>query len=187
MRKRIIAFGFAAVAILGLAGIALAASTDRAPYALEQAAVSLAADPNPPAPAPKDAAAQRQQLQGCVKPKVDAGAQRPAARNECAGQLGIKLDELAKPAPRQPAHADLIVPKRGAEGQWETVVMDRGTVTAASADSISVQRPDGPTVTIKVTSSTKVQGAPSAAELAPGRAVVVRSAGGDARLIVARR
>jgi hypothetical protein len=80
----------------------------------------------------------------------------------------------------------VIVPKKGAEGQWETVVLDRGKVTAASADSISVQRPDGPTVTLKVVAGTKVRGASAVADVAAGREVVVVSAGGEARSVVVR-
>jgi hypothetical protein len=84
------------------------------------------------------------------------------------------------------AHAEVVIPKRGAPGQWETVVVDRGKVTAASADSVSLQRPDGPTVTVKVVAATKVKGVDKVADLAAGRQVVVVSAGGEARALVAR-
>jgi len=192
MTKRIIAFGVAAAAVLGLGGVALANAPERASYGVEDAALALAADPAPPAPGAKKG--RREELQACVKPKVDAGAQRPAAMKECATQLGIDLDKQGKGRPgkagrglRKAAHAELVVPKKGAEGQWETIIVDRGRVTAASAESISVQRPDGPTVTLRVVPATKVEGAPSAAELASGREVVVVSAGGEARSIHARK
>ena len=177
MTKRSIASGVVAVVVLGLAGAALANPSEQASYGVEEAALSLAADPVPGGP--EAGKARREQLRACVKAKVDAGAQRPAAVKECADQLGVN----PRRARRRAAHVELIVPKKGVVGQWETIFVDRGKVTAASAESISVQRPDGPTVTLKVTPATKVKGAASAAELAPGRDVMVVSAGGEARSI----
>jgi hypothetical protein len=202
MTKRIVGLVVAAVLVLGLGGAALAAaSPERPSYGVEEA-LALAADPAPPPQPGAGAGAKKQELQDCVKPKVDAGADRRTALTECAAQLGIPVPAARPgragkgprpgkggglPAAGRAAHAELVVPKQGAPDQWETVVVDRGKVTTASADSISVQRPDGPTVTIKVGAGTKVRGAASAGELAPGREVVVVSAGGEARSIVARR
>ena len=185
MNKRIVALGVTAAAVLGLAGTALAAPT-APPSGLEEAALSLAADPVPGPPA--DKAARREQLRTCAKAKVDAGAEKRAAAKECATELGVAPGRSGKATKRlgRAAHAELVVPKRGAEGQWETVVVDRGKVTAASAESVSLQRPDGPTVTVKVVAGTKVRGAASAADLATGRSVVVVSAAGEARSIVAK-
>lgn len=196
MTKRIIGLAVVAVVVLGAAGVAFAAASPQRPsYGLEETALALAADPAPPGAAP--AGGKREELRTCVKAKVDAGADRKAAVKECADQLGIKPGRPGKPGKPgggpgplaklgRAAHAELVVPKEGAEGQWETVIVDRGKVTAASAESISVQRPDGPTVTVRVTAATKVKGAASAADLAVGREVVVVSAGGEARSIVAR-
>lgn len=195
MTKRIIGLALAALLVLGAGGVAFAAaSPERPSYGLDEAALALAADPAPqPGAAP--AAAKRDELRACVKARVDAGGQRGAARKECADQLGIKPGggRPGKPGKGGPAarlgraaHADLIVPKQGAEGEWETIQVDRGKVTAASADSISLQRPDGPTVTLKVVPGTKVKGAATVAELAAGREVVAVSAGGEARSVAAR-
>ncbi len=197
MTKRIIGSAIAAVLVLGVAGIAFASATpgsEQPPaYALDKA-LAEAAEPDPPKPG---AGGRKQELQACVKPKLDAGADKREAMRECAAQLGLPAPGAGRPgkggkqdrrpAPGRAAHAELVVPKKGVEGQWETVVVDRGKVTAASADSISLQRPDGPTVTIRVAASTKVRGAASAADLAAGREVVVVSAGGEARSVVARR
>jgi len=184
MTKRILALMVAAVVALGFAGVAVAAtSPDRPSFGLENADLA-AADPAPPPPPP---GGKRAQMQACAKPKVDAGADRKTAVKECATQLGIKpgakggLRGLGKAA-----HAEVVVPKKDAPGQWETVVLDRGKVTATAAGSISVQRPDGPTVTVKVVATTKVKGAAAVTDLAPGREVVIVSAAGEARTIVAR-
>lgn len=207
--KRMIGLALAAATLLGSAGVALAAAGPpaRPSYGLEESALQLAGAEPDPAAAP--GGARREELQACVKPKVDAGTDRRTALRECADQLGIKPGAAGrpgrpgrggKPGPAavlgRAAHADLVVPKKGAEpagsggrtqGQWETIQVDRGKVIAVSADSISLQRPDGPTVTLKVVATTKVKGAEKVTDLAAGRQVAVVSAGGEARSIVARR
>lgn len=188
MTKRILGLAIAAVLVLGVAGVALAAASPQRPsFSLEETAVALAADPGPPA------GGKRQEMMACVKAKVDAGGDRKAALGECAASLGVKAARPGQPGGKglparigRAAHAEVIVPKKGVEGQWETVQVDRGKITAASAASLSVQRPDGPTVTVTVVPGTKVRGAATAADLAVGREVVVVSAGGEARSIVAR-
>lgn len=194
--KRMTGLALAAAAVLGTAGVALAAAGPpaRPSYGLEESALALAgAEPDPAAPG----GAKREALQACVKPKVDAGTDRRTASRECADQLFPAAGRPGRPgrggrpgpaaALGRAAHADLVVPKRDAEGQWETIQVDRGKVTAVSADSISLQRPDGPGVTLKVVAATRVKGADKVADLAVGREVVVVSAGGEARSVVARR
>ena len=194
MTKRILGLAVAAVVVLALAGVALAsAAPSRPTFGVEAAGFGTAADPADPA---KPGAATREALKACVKAEVDGGADRKAARNKCADQLGVKAGRAGKhgrPGPKgqrgslgRAAHAELVVPKEGAPGQWETLVVDRGRVKAAAADSITVERPDGPTVTLKVVPATTVKGAATVAELAPGRTVAVRSVGGEARSVVAR-
>ena len=191
--KRMIGLAIAAVAVLGTAGVALAAATpaSRPSYGLEEAALSLAgAEPDPAAPPAAGAAhARHGELQACVKPKVDAGADRRTALRECADQLGIKPGAARRHGllHGRAAHADLVVPKRGAAGEWETIQVDRGKVTAVSAESISLQRPDGPTVTLKVVAGTKVRGVEKVTDLAVGRQVAVVSAAGEARSVVTPR
>jgi len=185
MNKRILGLTAAALLVVGLAGTALAnASPDRPSFGLDSADLAAATDPAPPAPGPGPAGGKRAQLKDCVKAKVDAGGDRKTSVKECAIQLGVKAGRPGRLG--RAAHAELLVPKKGAEGQWETVVLDRGKVTAVSADSIAVQRPDGPTVTLKVVPATKVRGATAVTDLAVGREVVIVSAGGEARSIVAR-
>ncbi|MGH9286244.1 MAG: hypothetical protein ACRD0M_11325, partial [Acidimicrobiales bacterium] len=49
-------------------------------------------------------------------------------------------------------HGELII--RQPDGTFAPAVLDRGTVTAASATSLTLQRPDGPTVTVALTAAT---------------------------------
>ncbi len=185
MNKRIIASTVAVAALFGLGGTALAATGGGTGYDIQGAALSLATDPPPPAPAPMDPS-KRQQLKDCVKAKIDSGGDKRAAVKDCRTQLGIPPRRKGVRPLFKTVHADLIVPKKGSPGQFETVQVDRGTVTAASADSVSLQRPDGPTVTVKVVPATKVKGVAAVADLAPGRHVAVVSAGGEARAVAAK-
>lgn len=68
-------------------------------------------------------------------------------------------------------------------GTWVTLELDRGKVTAASATSVTLARPDGTSVTIAITPSTKVRGVSSAAALVIGHGARVVSLGGDALLV----
>jgi hypothetical protein len=66
------------------------------------------------------------------------------------------------------------------DGKWVTVDVDRGNVTSASTTSITLMRPDGQSVTVHISSSTKFRGkeATSAAALKTGvRAMVVSESG----------
>jgi len=183
MTKRLLGLVVAAVLVVGVAGVALAAgSPDRPSFGLDSADLVAATDPTPQPPGPPGG--KRAQLKACVKPKVDAGGDRRTAVKECATQLGIQPGKAGRLG--RAAHAELVLPKKGAPGQWETIVLDRGKVTIASAESIALQRPDGPTVTLKVTAGTKVKGVAKVTDLAAGREVVVVSAGGEARSILAR-
>lgn len=74
-------------------------------------------------------------------------------------------------------HASLEV-RQG--GKWVTVDVDRGKVTAASTSSITLSRPDGQSVTLQISASTKFRGkeATSAGALKTGvRAMVVSESG----------
>jgi hypothetical protein len=67
-------------------------------------------------------------------------------------------------------------------GKWVTVDVDRGNVTAASTSSITLSRPDGQSVTLQISSSTKFRGkeATSAPALKTGVRAVVISENGSA-------
>ena len=75
---------------------------------------------------------------------------------------------------RRAIHGDLVVP--GEQG-FQNVSFDRGTVTAASPSSVTVQRPDGTSVTKSVDSSTRFRGVKSATDLHAGAPALVVSKG----------
>jgi hypothetical protein len=72
------------------------------------------------------------------------------------------------------------------DGSWVTVTFDRGTVTAASASSITLQRPDGQSVTIALTADTRYRGISSADQIATGKAAIVASDSNGNALLVAQ-
>jgi uncharacterized protein DUF5666 len=89
-----------------------------------------------------------------------AGRQRP-------GMAGMK----------RAIHGELLVggPQRG----YRTVVFDRGRITAISADAITLERPDGESVTVKLTEETKFNGTPRD-QLKAGDMVLVAQQDGSA-------
>ena len=72
-------------------------------------------------------------------------------------------------------------------GKFVTVTFDRGHVTAADAGSVTLQRPDGRTVTVKLTADTKYKGISSASAVVVGKPAIVVSDSGGAALLVAQR
>lgn len=90
----------------------------------------------------------------------------------CRRPLQRRLRELL----RHSVHADFVVRHKGA---WITVSVDRGKLNQASSSSISLTRPDGVTVSAKVTSSTKFFGIPES-QLKKGDRVIVAQTGGNA-------
>jgi hypothetical protein len=68
-------------------------------------------------------------------------------------------------------------------GTTRTLALDRGTITAASASSLSLKRADGPTVTFSLGSSTKVRGTIAV----NARALVVSQNGTALRVLTGRR
>jgi hypothetical protein len=71
------------------------------------------------------------------------------------------------------------------KGQWVTLGLDRGQVTAVSSSAITLMRPDGHPVTIKIDAATKYSGgATSATSVQTGRRATVISDDGTARRIV---
>lgn len=70
-------------------------------------------------------------------------------------------------------------------GHWVTITLDRGKVTAVSATSITLARPDGQSTTIPLTASTRYRGvATSAATVQKGRRATVVSEAGTARTVM---
>lgn len=84
---------------------------------------------------------------------------------------------------RRVVHGDLVVrTKKG----FENMTYDRGTVSAVSATSITVQRPDGVSVTKTIDANTRFRGAQSASDVKSGSPAIVLSKGGAAVLIAQR-
>ena len=86
---------------------------------------------------------------------------------------------------RRAVHGDLVV--RGKGDTYVPITFDRGKVTAASATSISLERPDGVAVTVSIGSSTTFRGIDSATGLRVGDPAVVTSAGNVATVIAQRK
>src|SRR4051812_19993232 len=81
-------------------------------------------------------------------------------------------------------HGDLVV--RGKDGKFENVTYDRGTLDGVSGDTLTITRPDGKKVSLKLTSDTKFRGVANASELKAGKQTLVTSRDGKA-LTVAQR
>jgi len=90
-----------------------------------------------------------------------------------------------RPLARRAVHGDVVV--KAKDGSYVTVTFDRGAVTAASATSVTLQRPDtNQPVTFSVDANTKVHGVASAADLKVGQQAVVVSRSGTATQILQR-
>ena len=74
---------------------------------------------------------------------------------------------------RRAVHGDLVVKDK--TGAYVTVTFDRGTVTAASATSITLSRADGQSTTLTINATTKVRGVTSVGALQTGKPAVVTS------------
>ena len=124
-------------------------------------AESQPADPS----LPKDAASS-------VAPPAGRAGVAGAAR--AAGRAGVLKGAI---------HGDLLV--RSEEGTTRTIVFDRGRITALAADAITVERPDGQSVSAVITSDTKFIGTPKD-QLKPGVPVIVVQSDGKAERIMSK-
>jgi hypothetical protein len=79
-------------------------------------------------------------------------------------------------------HGDVIVRSQSGKG-FENVTFDRGEVTAVSASSITVKRPDGQSVTKAIDANTKFRGVQSAGDVKTGKPALVMSKGGTATMV----
>lgn len=84
---------------------------------------------------------------------------------------------------RRAVHAEVIVKTKTG---YKTYDIDRGTLNSVSTSSISITRPDGPTVTANVNGQTKFRGK-SESQLAKGDEVVVVQTGGTAVSVLSRK
>ena len=94
-----------------------------------------------------------------------------AARQQRAGIL------------RRVVHGDLIV--RGKDG-FQNVTYDRGKEDGVPGDTLTITRPDGKRVSVKLTSDTKYKGVKDASGLQAGKPTLVVSKDGNA-LVVGQR
>ncbi len=94
----------------------------------------------------------------------------------------------AKPGVHHPrgllARTDHATIELKVKGQWVTYDLDRGKVTAVSATSITLARPDGQSVTLTIDSATRFGHKLSAAAITVGARATVISDGGTARRVV---
>jgi hypothetical protein len=83
---------------------------------------------------------------------------------------------------RRTVHADLIVKDKS--GAYVTVTIDRGTVSAVNATSITLDRADGKQAILTINNDTKVHGAASVSAIQTGKMATVVSRDGAATQIV---
>ena len=102
----------------------------------------------------------------------DAGARR-------AGPGGGHAGPLARAV-----HGDLIV--KAQDGSFEKVTFDRGTLTAVSPTSVTLRRPDGVDVTVKIDDETRYRGVENNAALQRDKPAAVISKDGTARVVMQR-
>jgi hypothetical protein len=80
-------------------------------------------------------------------------------------------------------HGDLLI--RAEDGATRTVTFDRGRITAISAGSITIERPDGVSVSKNLTDQTAFNGTPKD-QLQAGMRVAVVSAGDAAERVISK-
>jgi hypothetical protein len=72
------------------------------------------------------------------------------------------------------------------DGTFEEVTFDRGTLTAVSATSVTLHRPDGVDVTLKLDGDTRYRGVENAAALQTDKPAAVISKDGTAKVVMQR-
>jgi hypothetical protein len=103
-----------------------------------------------------------------------AAATGSAAPDAAGGKAGVLKGAI---------HGDLLV--RSKDGSTRTVTFDRGKVTAITGSSITIERPDGVSVSKDLTDQTVFNGTPRE-QLASGTPVIVVSEGQAATHVVGK-
>ena len=87
---------------------------------------------------------------------------------------------------RRADHGDVEVRVKGTSGTptWKTVTFDRGQVTDVAADHITLARPDGKSVTLKINGDTKYKGITSWQQVTKAQGAIVISENGNATVIL---
>jgi hypothetical protein len=120
-------------------------------------------------------AGDKTQLRACVQQARQAKDR--AAAQKCFADAGVTPGKAGRAGKAgvlgRVVHGDLVV--RGKQGAFEKVTIDKGTVVSVSDSSLTVKRPDGVSVTVKLTPDTKRSG-----EVKAGDRVMVLSRDGTA-------
>jgi len=110
-------------------------------------------------------------------PPTSAPAQADGSRKHRGGGRMAPLGRAV--------HGDLIV--RNRDGEFVPVTFDRGTLESVGSDELTVARPDGKKVTVKLDAETGYRGVESKDQLRAGEGVVVVSEDGTATMVGQRR
>ncbi|MBV8980959.1 MAG: hypothetical protein JO086_08680, partial [Acidimicrobiia bacterium] len=89
-------------------------------------------------------------------------------------------DGRAKGIFRRVVHGDVVV--RGKDG-FQNVTYDRGKEDSVSGDTLTITRPDGKQVSVKLTSTTRYRGVKDASQLQTGKETLVLSKDGNALMV----
>jgi uncharacterized membrane protein len=154
-RRRVAATVAAVLAVGAVSGFAYAETSGSAGSSSQASGVAQAASSPPSTQSPAN------------------GGSSPARPGAKAGAAGLL---------KRAIHVEAILPDPGGSG-YRVVDVDRGTVGAISASSITVNRPDGKSVTATVNSSTRF-GAGSPPSV--GEQVVLMQSNGTAVRVAAR-
>jgi hypothetical protein len=138
--------------------------------ALAAGGVAMATTPSA-APAPA--------TQSTVASAANAGSTILGGATASRGQLRDDVIWLV----RHTVHANLIVDT--SQG-YKVLDIDRGTLRSDSSTSISIVRPDGPTVTARISSSTRFPGLPESQLSQGDKVVLAQGSGGNALVVWAR-
>ena len=100
-----------------------------------------------------------------------AGQQAPNGKDGKGGAKGLL---------RRVVHGDLVV--RGKDG-FQNVTYDRGKEDGVSDNTLTITRPDGKKVSVKLTGDTKYRGIKDASQLQAGKPTIVLSKDGNALMV----
>ena len=107
----------------------------------------------------------------------DTSPTAPTSNPAKAGQQAPNGKAGASGLLRRVVHGDLVV--RGKDG-FQNVTYDRGKEDGVSNNTLTITRPDGKQVSVKLTSDTKYRGVKDASQLQAGKPTLVLSKDGNA-------
>src|SRR5437588_7354594 len=113
----------------------------------------------------------------------DGSPSAPTTSTAPSGQQTPQRPGRANGVLRRVVHGDLVV--RGKDG-FQNVTYDRGKEDGVSDNTLTITRPDGKKVSVKLTGDTKYKGVKDASQLQAGKPTLVVSKDGNA-LIVGQR